>query len=143
MQESWKQFLITKCQNLNRAVKKQPDEDGSPAPSAKRPKMSPLKHPYSSFNTEIEDDTSHERNLTLLKKEAAQVKAMLDVLKDLMRRTYGRRRKWILDGYDSVQHVCSEYLPLKKAPIVSALLMYIMSHSCIPACIYRLFKSLS
>ena len=119
VQESWKQYLITKCQNLNRPGKKKTDEDDSPTPSAKRPKLSPLKHPYSSFSTEIEDDTSHERNLTLLKKEAAQVKPRVDVLKDLMKRTYGRRRKWILDGYDSVQHVCSEYLPLKKAPIVS------------------------
>ena len=125
IQESWKQFLVTKCQNLNRPENKRSDED-VPAPSAKRPKMSPLKHPYSSFSIEIEDDTSHERNLTLLKKEAAQVKARLDVLKDLMKRTYGKRRKWILDGYDSVRHVCSEYSPLKKAPIVSAFLIYIM-----------------
>jgi hypothetical protein len=117
-QESWKQYLVIKCQNLNRCDKKS-DRDDSPVPSAKRPKLSPLKHPYSSFSTEIEDDTSHERNLTLLKKEAAQVKPRMDVLKDLMKRTYGRRRKLILDGYDSVQHVCSEYSPLKKAFIVS------------------------
>ena len=119
MQESWKRYLITKCQNLNRCEKKS-DTDDSPAPSAKRLKMSPLKHPYSSFSTEMEDDTSHERNLTLLKKEAAQVKPRADVLKDLMKRTYGRRRKLILDGYDSVQHLCSEYSSLKKAFIVSA-----------------------
>ena len=58
MQESWKQYLITKCQNLNRCEKKS-DKDDSPVPSAKRPKLSPLKHPYSSFSTEMVDDTSH------------------------------------------------------------------------------------
>ena len=61
MQESWKRYLITKCQNLNRCEKKS-DTDDSPAPSAKRLKLSPLKHPYTSFSTEMEDDTSHERN---------------------------------------------------------------------------------
>ena len=91
--------------------------------------MSPLKHPYCSFSTEIEDDTTHDRNLTLLKKEVMQVKVRLDVLKDLMKRTYGRRRKWIMDGYDSVKHVCSEYSPLKKAPIVSAFINH-LRHAC-------------
>ena len=60
----------------------------------------------------MEDNTSHERNLTLLKKKAAQVK-LTDVWKDLMKRTYGRR-KLILNGYDSVQLCVVSIRHLKK-----------------------------
>lgn len=114
LQQSWKQFLYTKCQNLNRK-KKVGDDECSAGPSTKRPKLSPLKHPYSAFTAEIEDDTTHERNMSVLKKEMLQVKIRMDVVKDLMR-TYGFRRKWIVDGNESVKDVC---LALKKAPIVS------------------------
>ena len=47
-----------------------------------------MKHPYSPFTLEIEDDVTHERNLSLLKKELMQVKSKTDTVRDLMRRTF-------------------------------------------------------
>ena len=90
---------------------------------------------------EIEDDTTHKRNYDALKQEAAKANPKADILMDLMKRTFGRRRLWILESERPIMKICEDYPPLKKAPYVSV-------HACndkltILIYIFRSCKSLS
>ena len=112
--------MYTKCQNLNRKAVKTSSDSDTPA---KRRKMDKSHHEYPSCVVEIEDDTSHQRNLDALMQEVSKPNSRSDVLKDLMKRTYGRRRRWILEEERLVSTICAEYPPLKKAPYVSFFLI--------------------
>lgn len=96
-------------------VNKSPDSD---APS-KRQKIDKSNHEYPSTLIEIEDDTAHKRNYDALMLEAAKPNPKADVLMDLMKRTFGRRRLWILESERLVLKICEEYPPLKKSSYVN------------------------
>lgn len=70
-----------------------------------------------------DDEVSYKRNVEKLKAEQLKPKARVDVLKDLMKRTFANRFRVLLQGDHPVS--ASEYLNefplLKKATFVSAL----------------------
>ena len=96
-------------------VNKSPDNH---AP-AKRQKVDKSNHEYPSTLVEIEDDTTHKRNYDALILEGVKPSPKADVLMDLMKRTFGRRRLWILESEQLVLKICEEYPPLKKSSYVS------------------------
>lgn len=108
--------MYTKCQNLNRKSVKSSSDSDAPA---KRRKIDKSHHDYPSSVVEIEDDTSHQRNLDALMQEVSKSNPRSNVMKDLMKRTYGRRRQWILEEERLVSEICADYPPLRKAPYVS------------------------
>lgn len=89
---------------------------------AKRAKYFDLsKHPYPSLTLSCDDDTAHERHIKLLKQENGKLKPNMESVKELMIRTFPRRRKWILDEEHLVVDICQEYPFLRKQTIVSKL----------------------
>ena len=81
--------------------------------------MDKSNHEYPSTGVEVEDDTTHKRNYDALKQEATKPNPKADILMDMMKRTFGRRRLWILESERLVLKICEEYPPLKKSPYVS------------------------
>ena len=67
--------------------------------------------------------------MKLLKQENAKVKPNMDSVKELMIRTFPRRRKWILDEEHLVVDICQEYPFLRKQTIVSKVELNIASYS--------------
>ena len=89
-------------------------------PSAKRCRVvDSNKHAYPSMCANFDDETSHERFKQQLSKESEKAKPSKDHLIELMKRTFGRRRSWILDEAASVKEICREYGLLKKGSFVS------------------------
>ena len=67
--------------------------------------------------TNAEDSVSFERNLRLLKEEERKPKSRVDVLKDLMTRTFPNRFDHLVTAVDTVsatQHI-SDFPLLKKS----------------------------
>lgn len=95
-------------------------------PSSKRLKLTDnTQHYYPIPIPEAaEDDESHFRNFSRLKDEAGKSKPSVEVLKELMMRTYPRRRKWIIQDSPcpSVTEIVSDYPLLKKSTYVSIFL---------------------
>lgn len=110
LQHSWKWFIYYRCQNVNRGA---PKASAEPAP--KRPKLiDKNKHHYPPVHAD--DEVSHSRNIELLKEELLKPKPRVQVLKDLMRRTFANRWKSFLDD---TPHLC-DYLadfPLLTKPV--------------------------
>ena len=104
-------------------VNKSPTSSDLPA---KRQKLDNSKHDYPSMAIEIEDDTTHKRNYDVLKQEVAKTNPKTDILMDMMKRTFGRRRLWILESEHPVLKICEEYPPLKKAPYVSLMALTLL-----------------
>ena len=118
-QHSWKQFLYTKCQNINRPSPKEKKTDKS----AKKPKLDLYKHPYPAIRFSLDDDDeSHKRSLQLLKTEAGKSSPDMDKAKELMCRTFSRRRTWLLEKQAPVKEILAEYPLLKRLAIVRSLL---------------------
>ena len=118
LQHSWQQYLYVKCQNINRTPGGSKTDEMAPVP--KRHKSEDFsKHLYPSLTAEVEDDTSNDRNKLQLVRELQKVKPQKEKLIELMRRTFGSRRKWIIDGAASVKEICTEYPLLKKSTHVS------------------------
>lgn len=63
--------------------------------------------------------------LQLLKQEMAKPKPRVEVLKELMARTFSSRREWILDttSVRSVKDITAEFPLLKKSIYVSDLIV--------------------
>ena len=120
LQHSWKWFLYYRCQNVNRQSR---NDSGN---SRKRPELDDhIAHVCPP--TLAEDDVSFGRNIELLKGELGKPKPRVEVLKDLMRRTFPNR--WKLYVNDNEPSTLLEYLSryplLKKASFVS-----IQRHTC-------------
>ena len=119
MQDSWADYLYTKCHNLNREP---PGKSGSSSSSSDipRPKRIKLttKHDYPNLE-EVEDEVSNQRNKELLRNELIKVKPNKEALTSFMRRTASVRRKCILDGGQGVREICEEWPLLKKYSFVS------------------------
>lgn len=88
-------------------------------PKLKRPKVEdPEKHVYPSLEGEVEDDTTHRRNMSLLTEELEKSKPLLEKVKNLMKRTFMTRREKILNSSKSVREMVMEYPFVKKVPYV-------------------------
>lgn len=120
-QYSWQQFLYTKCQNINR----KPSTSSSNTPT-KRLKVEEDKHLYPSVLTDMDDEIAHERNRKLLKEEIAKPKLRFDIAQELMRRTFGKRRRWILDGENLKTTMIVEEYPLLPKPLFVSFLTTIL-----------------
>ena len=120
-QYSWQQFLYTKCQNINR----KPSTSSSNTPT-KRLKVEEDKHLYPSVLTDMDDEIAHERNRKLLKEEIAKPKLRFDIAQELMRRTFGKRRRWILDGENLKTTMIVEEYPLLRKPLFVSFLTTIL-----------------
>ena len=70
------------------------------------------KHPYPSITLACDDDVAYERHMRMLNQEMEKLKPNM---KELMLRTFTRRRKWILDESHLVVNICE----MKKKAIVS------------------------
>ena len=112
LQSSWREFLYTKCQNINRNPSASPCK-----PPIKRLKLDDEKHPYPSVLTNMDDDVAHERNRKLLQEEMSKPKLRHEVLQNLMARTFGKRRRWILDGEKLRTASIVEEYPLLRKPL--------------------------
>lgn len=107
--------MYTKAQNINRTTPKSKVQK-----SAKRLKYCDRsRHPYPSLSIACDDDVSHERHMKLLKQEIEKSKPSMEVARELMQRTFLRRRQWILDEEHLVKDICAEYPFLQKQSIVS------------------------
>ena len=89
-----------KCQNTNRPPK------GSTASAPKRVKLQNSdKHSYPSLPDTVEDEISYERSVSALKEQLKKQKPHNPTIKDLMKRSFNRRRMAILDNPDqTVRH---------------------------------------
>ncbi|XP_065892420.1 uncharacterized protein [Dysidea avara] len=121
---SWKQFLYTKCQNINWSSPK----DKSADRPRKKPKLDLYKHPYPAIRFAMDDDEeSHTRHLNLIKAELAKSTPDMDRAKELMCRTFSRRRTWLLEEQPPIQEVLAKYPLLKRLTIVSSELDYVIA----------------
>lgn len=112
LQNSWKQFIYARCQNVNR-------KGGQPGTlSPKRIKVEAEKHVYAELDFESDDSVSVERNSELLRKEMAKHKPKAEVVKRLIKRTLKARRQTVMDGCRP-EEVLEKYPHLKKANYVS------------------------
>ena len=73
---------------------------------------------YPLLEENIEDDISHERNLQQIKKILQSAKPNHEICKDLMARTFVRRRSSIMDNVKPVDEICFEYPLLRKSSYV-------------------------
>ena len=112
-QNSWKWFLYTRDNNVNRPIS---ESDGE-QPKKKAKKESKSKHCYPIVPDNAEDETSNSRNLVLMKEELAKPDPSNESLKLLMSRTFPVRRPFILES-DSVQNILEEYPLLKRSAYV-------------------------
>jgi len=113
-QHSWKQFLYTKHQNINRSSLK--DKSASAGTLTKKPKLDLGKHPYPSIRFALEDDESYKRTKTLLNAEILNTHPDIKKAEELMGRTFTKRRVWLLDKQLTVMEVCEEY-PFKYSKL--------------------------
>lgn len=77
------------------------------------------RHSFPSLSIACGDDVSHERHMKLLKQEIEKSKPIMEVARELMQRTYPRKREWFLDEEHLVTDICAEYPFLQKQSIVS------------------------
>ena len=124
LQYAWQNYIYVKCQNINRKPSRMNDKG---APVAKRPRYtseSELKacHPYPELEENEEDDVSHNRNVQQMKKGLQGAKPNHESLKELMLRTFGKRRSSIITDMKPVEQICSEYPLLQKANYVNVML---------------------
>lgn len=93
-------------------------------------------HAYPSLVGEEEDDTTHERTRSLLKTEMAKARPDFDSVSGLLKRTFVKRRQWILDTTPNVSDIIEEYPCLKKVCYVScSVFMSCIQNMCMYLCI--------
>ena len=102
---------------MNRASR----QEGGPR---KRVKLSDHSCVHSVPPTHAEDEVSYGRNLELLKSEMGKTKPGVDVLKDMMRRTFPNRWEAYVNGNEppTLLEYLSQYPLLKKATYVCFLI---------------------
>lgn len=126
MQYSWTNFIYTRCQNVNRKTKDVGREErmelDTPSTPSKRGKVDFGHHSYSTLTLEAEDETSHRRNVILLKQEIGKAKPHIQSITSLMTRTFARRRQWILNDIKRVDEMLPEYPCLSKTLYVSLMI---------------------
>ena len=69
-----------------------------------------------------EDKVSYKRNVELMEKELKEHHPSKAKLKDLMKRTFSERRKWIVSSALSARQVWTEFPLLKKTQFVSIIM---------------------
>ena len=105
-----------RCQNCNRPVPSTTHSE----PKPKRAKVHvPEKHSYPTLEGEVEDETTHKRNLDLLQEELDKNKPITGNVKNLMTRTFLNRREWILNSTVPVSEIVTKYPCFKKVSYVS------------------------
>ena len=116
-QNSWKWFIYTRTQNVNRNHNRSTSSDG---PTTKKSKFSdPSKHAYPVIPDGADDDESVKRNFALLKEESLKSKPRHEVLKDLLARTFPARRRIIFGSTGMfVADILTETPILKKGTYV-------------------------
>ena len=137
MQNSWKYFIYNRTQNLNRPGSSSMNED-QPSPSKRRKFTNQEKHAYPPLPPLSEDQESFARNQKLLMNEIGKPKANVQILKNLMFRTYERRTEWIRSECPTLTTILEEYPLLKKSSFVSSFVCV----NCSYIHITRLLKSL-
>ena len=115
LQHSWKYFIYTRCQNVNRK---------GPAPGVPRLKREKNFRGLTSFHTcmppNADDDVSSQRNLELLDDELRKSKPRPEVVKQLLKRTFAIRwEKFIDDENATLSDYLEKYSVLTKASYVS------------------------
>ena len=109
-------FLYT-CQNQNRGVGTSTDSDSEPR---KKSKEATKRHLYPIIPVNSDDQESTQRHLKKLKLEMEKVKPSMEIVKELMARTFAVRREWLLQTDTlSVAQIIDEYPAIKKTVIVS------------------------
>ena len=88
-QSSWKWFIYTRAQNVNRKH----SDDGRPKKKSKFDSMK--KHGYPPIPSSATDEVSDERNMRLLKEEWSKTKQVADSIKELFMCTHAIRRSYI------------------------------------------------
>ena len=118
LQHSWKWFIYYRCKNVNKVPKGHSQEGCSPK---KRPKIID-RAVHCNPPANADDEVSYERNLEQLKTEQLKTRARVDVLKDLMKRTFANRFGVLLEGGHplTATDYLKEFPLLKKATYVSA-----------------------
>ena len=119
LQDSWQQFLYDKCHNINR--KKKPSEHEQP-PAKKVCSISSVhSYPRIEEGEGEEDDEAYRRNVSKMEKELSlpKQKQSPSTLKDLMKRTFPQRRKWVLEDAVSSEEIWTNFPLLKNASFVS------------------------
>ena len=82
-------------------------------------KTEPQKHSYPSLSGEPEDETTHSRNLALLREEMDKLKPSNKNVKNLMTRTFLNRRERILNSEIAVSQIIEDYPCLDRVTYVS------------------------
>ena len=82
-------------------------------------KIEMQKHSYLSLSGELEDETTHARNMKLLQDEMAKLKPSCINIKNLMTRTFLNRRNWILNSEVAISEITETYPCLKHLSYVS------------------------
>lgn len=126
LQYFWQNYIYTKCQNINRNPGKGQDAN-EPRPKRARCSVEATKvhHPYPELSENMEDDISHERALQQINKELQNAKPNHEILKDLMTRTFRRRRSSILGDPKPVEEICLKYPLLQKPNYVNLLNLFL------------------
>lgn len=126
-QTSWKWFIYTRSQNVNR----KPSDDDDAGPSKKKSKLDSLqKHDYPPIPPYANDEISNERNMHLLKEERGRTKQVTESIKELFIRTHAVQRSLILSAeYTSACSVLQKFPMLKRS-------MYVSSRSSVSTLIY-------
>ena len=120
-QNSWQQFLYTRCQNINR-LNISSRQQAAATSSPKRCKVEPDKHVYAALDFECDnDEVSIKRNVDLLKKEASKPKSKSSSVRELIKRTLKPRRDKIVTGGCRPYEIFTEFPHLKKSAYVSCL----------------------
>lgn len=107
-----------RCQNINRKPKRKGCEDSSEQKQKRSKQDCSEKHACPSLVGEVEDETSHTRNVELLKDQLTKARVDHKSVQMLMKRTFTRRRKSILDEPTLVVYIVEEYPVFKKPSFV-------------------------
>lgn len=121
LQYSWKWFIYNRAQNLNKTSKRAKVID-VPTSSKRQRLSNGDRHFYpAQIPGSADDDESQARNCSRLSEELAKAKPSSEVLKELMSRTYPKRRVWITKASPppSLTEVMSDFPLLKRSSYVS------------------------
>ena len=91
------------------------------------------KHSYPTLTGDPDDETSNERNIAALKEQMTKIKLNHDSIRELLKRTFYRRRLVILDDPNpkSVRDITESYPALRKASFVSVCVLTLFWTICV------------
>ena len=121
LQYSWKWFIYNRAQNINKSSKLVKVTD-VPTLSKRQRLSNGDRHFYpAQIPATADEDESHVRNFSQLSEEIAKAKPSTEVLKELMTRTYPKRRVWITKASPppSLTEVMSDFPLLKRSSYVN------------------------